>query len=349
MKRHRLVMAIVTPFLLAQTAFTQEKGGRLGTLPASFRGDLPCADCPGIRYTLDLFPGGSVFTRMIYLERNVKPVDGVGRWVLSSDGSKLTLTNGKGSTGSFAVKSGGILRQLDMQGNEIQSKLNYDLRRTKAFEFIDVSLEMEGMLKYSDDVGTFTECRSGQSWRVTAEGEYEALHSAYLASTSQSGSELMASIEGQVVMRRAPDGKGADRTLIVRREIGMWPGEGCGSADATTNLQNTYWKLTRLEGVSVVPGAQQREPNLVFRTEQKRVTGSGGCNVLNGGYTLAGNQITLDRVASTMMACVNGSDVELKFLKALETVRTWKILGQHLQLYAADGSTVAQFEAGQPK
>jgi hypothetical protein len=42
-------------------------GGPLGTLPATFAGDLPCADCPGIRYQLELFPRQAFFLRMAYL------------------------------------------------------------------------------------------------------------------------------------------------------------------------------------------------------------------------------------------------------------------------------------------
>jgi hypothetical protein len=30
--------------------------GPLGTLPATWAGDLPCADCPGIRHQLELCP-----------------------------------------------------------------------------------------------------------------------------------------------------------------------------------------------------------------------------------------------------------------------------------------------------
>ncbi len=34
--------------------------GSLGNLPATFTGDLPCADCPGIHYQLELFHGRGV-------------------------------------------------------------------------------------------------------------------------------------------------------------------------------------------------------------------------------------------------------------------------------------------------
>ena len=46
-----------------------------------------------------------------------------------------------------------------------------------------------------------------------------------------------------------------------------------------------------------------------------------------------------------MMACVQGMDTEAAFFKALDKVRTWKILGQHLELYDAGGNMLARFEA----
>jgi hypothetical protein len=48
-------------------------------LPATFRGDLPCADCEGIRYHLDLWPDGVFHLRRAWLG---KPgiEDDRGRW-----------------------------------------------------------------------------------------------------------------------------------------------------------------------------------------------------------------------------------------------------------------------------
>jgi copper homeostasis protein (lipoprotein) len=95
-----LSVSIASLLLIAPIAIGQDKNPKLGDLPASFRGDLPCADCPGIRYTLNLLLDASFFARMIYLDRKMKPVDDLGRWVLSPDGTKLTLRNSKGSSES---------------------------------------------------------------------------------------------------------------------------------------------------------------------------------------------------------------------------------------------------------
>jgi hypothetical protein len=44
------------------------------------------------------------------------------------------------------------------------------------------------------------------------------------------------------------------------------------------------------------------------------------------------------------MACAEGLETEEKFLAALEQVKTWKIVGEHLELYDAHGAFLARFE-----
>jgi copper homeostasis protein (lipoprotein) len=75
------------------------------------------------------------------------------------------------------------------------------------------------------------------------------------------------------------------------------------------------------------------------------VTGFGGCNNLTGTYNLKGSEVTFGPIAATRMACIQGMDIEAAFFKALDRVRTWKIFGQHLELYDVGGNLVARFEA----
>jgi copper homeostasis protein (lipoprotein) len=204
-------------------------------------------------------------------------------WNLSADGCTLIVSGGKQSSERFAVKSSDVLRKLDLQGREITSNLNYDLRRTSAFERIEPRLAMRGKFRYMADAPTFAECQSGQRWPVSMEGEYKALEGAYLNTRRQAGEELLATIEGQVVMRPNADG---------------------GAPFATAPLQETYWKLMRLGDKPVILAEKQREPSLIFRSQQNRVTGFGGCNNLTGAYKLSGDQITFMRVAATRRACL---------------------------------------------
>ena len=64
-----------------------------------------------------------------------------------------------------------------------------------------------------------------------------------------------------------------------------------------------------------------------------------------GGFELEGDTIEFSQMASTMMACVEGADTERAFIEALGTARSWRIIGQHLDLFDGSGELVARFEA----
>ena len=75
------------------------------------------------------------------------------------------------------------------------------------------------------------------------------------------------------------------------------------------------------------------------------MSGSGGCNRLSGGYTLAGDRLTFGRTAGTMMACVDSMEMERAFLDTLSVVARWRIDGQRLELIDSRGDVLARFEA----
>jgi uncharacterized lipoprotein YbaY/heat shock protein HslJ len=204
---------------------------------------------------------------------------------------------------------------------------------------------LEGMLRYVAGAATFTDCRTGQRWPVGTGHEYKPLEVAYLKSRRQPGEEVKASLEGHVAMRPELHGGARKLTLIVERYLGVWPGETCGVAVSTPRLRETYWKLTRLQGEPLILAEGQQEPNLVFRSEQNRLEGFSGCNNLDGIYQLDGSNIRFNGIGGPRMDCVRGNDFGSALIPALFEVRTWRILGQHLELYDFDNKLVARLEA----
>ena len=59
----------------------------------------------------------------------------------------------------------------------------------------------------------------------------------------------------------------------------------------------------RLTETPVEVAERQREPHLIFAHDQRRISGSGGCNRLTGSFELDGDKLHLGRMAGTMMAC----------------------------------------------
>ena len=131
---------------------------------------------------------------------------------------------------------------------------------------------------------------------------------------------------------------------MVERFIGIWPGETCGARFASVPLENTHWKLTRLGGKAVTVTAKQREPYFVLDNKTKRIAGFGGCNRFAGTYQRNGDRLTFGKMAMTFMACSEGMEIERDFVAALEQGRSWKILGDHLELFDSSGSLLARLE-----
>jgi copper homeostasis protein (lipoprotein) len=322
----------------------------LRQLPASFGGDLPCADCEGIRYRLNLFPGGAFYLGMTYLGTGAgASSDDIGTWMLSSNQKVLVLKGGREAAALFRIVDAKTLRKLDLEGRDIESALNYALTRTAAFERLEPRLAMRGMFRYMADAGLFTECSTGQRWPVAQEGDNARLEREYSQVRKEPGGPVMVSVEGRVAMRPKMEGPGLQPALVPDRFIGAFPGDTCGPRPATAPLETTSWTLTRLGGTAVVAKDPEREPGLTFDAAATRVSGFGGCNRFTGGYARSGDDgLTFGPSAGTMMACVDGMDKESAFLKTMSQVRTYNILGTFLAMYDEAGTLLARFEARGP-
>ena len=110
-------------------------------------------------------------------------------------------------------------------------------------------------------------------------------------------------------------------------------------------LVNTYWKLTRLGDDGVTVSDNLPEPHLILSASQGRVSGSGGCNMLSGAYTLVPPRLGFDHLLSTLRECLSGMDQEQRFLKSLAAVRGYRVNGETLVLIDEAGASLAQFVA----
>lgn len=106
-----------------------------------------------------------------------------------------------------------------------------------------------------------------------------------------------------------------------------------------------YWKLVELNGQPVA--ALKREPYFILKADGARVIGFGGCNALTGAYDLDERtaRIRFTEVASTMMACMEGMDVEQSFHEVLRVVDNYSQDGDRLSLNRARMAPLARFEA----
>jgi len=114
-------------------------------------------------------------------------------------------------------------------------------------------------------------------------------------------------------------------------------------------LEKTEWRLIWLGTAKIESGTPQQAPYIQLDPESHRVSGSGGCNRLMGGYELAGDHLKFTQMAMSRMACVHGGDTESAFTKALNDATSWKMVGGKLLLMDADQHVIAKFSPYTPE
>ncbi len=95
-----------------------------------WKGVLPCADCVGIAYFLDLKSDGTYTEKMLYQGKAANPFDAKGPWAMTSD-SVINLNKNEGEGHQYFKYEGESLQLLDLQGQPIATEIpgNYLLKR----------------------------------------------------------------------------------------------------------------------------------------------------------------------------------------------------------------------------
>ena len=320
--------------------------------PIHLLGLLPGANCQN-QYQLDLFSNHAYFISVQCFKdgksSTANPYD-IGRWHIDPSTHKLTLTGGHESPLFFQVIDSNTIEKLDLQGNKIDSDLNYQLERSMTATTLEPTVLMQGMYQYMADAASFRECITGLKLPVVFEGDHQTLESAYLKDQSAAGANLKVHIEGSIVQRPIVDGAGKHTVLRVERFIKTMPSESCDNPYVDASFTNTYWRLTALNGKGIDrTQPAKREAHLVFHNANDgapRVSGSTGCNRISGTYQQNDQQLSIasQGMAMTRMACSN-AEAEQAFISTLPAVTSWTVKGNYLELFDAGNTSIARFEA----
>jgi putative lipoprotein len=111
------------------------------------------------------------------------------------------------------------------------------------------------------------------------------------------------------------------------------------------SLTETYWKLAQLGGQPAAHGAGGRELHLVLTASGDRVRGFSGCNTFTGAFERRDGQLRFGRLASTGMACLDGMELERRFLDALAGTVRYTLSGDRLTLFDTGERPVLAFDA----
>jgi copper homeostasis protein (lipoprotein) len=338
----RVLALIALTLRSAPARAASDAGSTLGALPATYAGLLPCGDCVGIRFQLNLLSGGAYMQRMTYLRdgRDESTYD-LGTWSLA--GGTLALNGGREGDAGWAVKGARTLRKLDRRGRPIDSSPPSELKRSAAFEPLELRARLTGMFRYMADAARFRDCGSGLQWPVEMSGEYRTLERAYVARRAAPGAELQVSLQARIEARPKMDGAGSEPALVVEKFVDAMPGRKCEERAQPSGLENSRWRPVRIGDRTVTVPAQQREPWIVLEPGTRRVTGSGGCNRISGSYETGAGTLRFSPMIATQMACP-AMETETAFLRALNGTRRFRIQGRILELMDAGGKTLVRLE-----
>ena len=121
----------------------------------------------------------------------------------------------------------------------------------------------------------------------------------------------------------------------------------CGSGISLDEpIESRVWRLARLGQQPVAAGVDpQRDAQVQF--DGTRMSGSGGCNRITGGYQRDGHTLRIGPLAATRMACLDADRAQLEsaFVDALQATASYSLLGStQLTLLDASGRTLAVLE-----
>lgn len=225
---------VLAAFLLAAPLLRAAQAGGPPTpaashglrLPATFTGDLPCADCEAIRWHLDVWPDGVFHLHREWLGRSVVR-DEVGTWRFEKGRKALVLSFDGGTPLQFEVKGPDALRALDTRGKPIKSSLPYVLTSAGTLNQADLTLNLAGDMTYMADAARFTEYRTGRRYPVAMEADFVSMQKGYREVVKEPGAKLYVTFEGSIVDRPKMEGDGVERNVVVKRFIEALPGERC--------------------------------------------------------------------------------------------------------------------------
>lgn len=193
------------------------RAAELTPMQQSYRGVVPCADCDGIEISLFLEKDGTWVRTLRYLGgEGAGNYSDYGTWERTAE--KLVLTDSKGEKTWFKPHDD-TLEMLDINGNPVDSSLNYTLKAVNA-PLPSEPMAMKGMYRYMADTATFKDCATGRTFLMDSNAQLER----GFAGSSQ---PVLVELNAHFIYDKNPDTGAPFKALKADGEGHFHPGKHC--------------------------------------------------------------------------------------------------------------------------
>lgn len=324
----KLLALIGLPFIFASCASV-----KTATPNGTYYGYLPCDDCPGISYELELTENATYITKTryegnkdIHIHQGTFGMDGnhvmligdtgpahINRlevitdtlWALDTYGkrykgtgaSNYALTHAKPENFSMKLKKASIENAFIAHGNEPSWSLKIINDKTIEFKTLD-----DHMFKLTTPVPEPNKPQDVKALNYSIETE--------------SGSLQITIFNRNCIDDMSGESFGHKVTVHAQQGEMETPVkyEGCGDYTGDYRL-NDIWVLTHIDDEAI--STDHKAPNLEFSIYEGRVSGFSGCNRIHGNFEFLNQQVKISQLTSTLMACDN-AEVEKQFMSIID-------------------------------
>lgn len=326
--KNLLFIILLVSFLFQSCAGTKDN------IPAGiYYGELPCADCPGINYELELNNDKTYTERMLYLEHDTVAREESGNFSIDND-TLLILKNKSTNNGmNKFVITGDSLRMLNKSGKAITSDFSnkYILTTTKPEKFVMMAEQKDNSIGFKATGNEpfwslEIDFNNNMHFKALAQEELnlkfpvpDPVKPQDVDAISYRAQTESGTLHVTIFRKDCQDtmsGKKSDHFVRVSASTGengeMMDFEGCGTYLGDYRL-NDIWALETINSENI---EASKAPNLEFNLKEKRVSGFGGCNRISGPIKISDENIEIGNLVATKMACPN-METEDRFLKAI--------------------------------
>lgn len=340
---NRVTLLFLCAILFLSCASQREINNK--QLIGNYLGELPCADCAGIKTSIQLFPDFTYHKKSLYLDKSDKIHTIKSSWKIIND--SVLILNEYDNQQAYLYKKDKLV-MLSQQSEIITGNLAY---RYHLFKVTDGDIQKPDFSKLiKNDISVIgqgnepfwsVELNLNQSLTLKQPGkediEFKIIESIY----NKDISVFKATHNNTTVTFKiynfpcVDDMSGSQADSYVEFQEQNKVLKGCGYILKQDFKLAGEWHVSYMKDYDLKKIVKESLPYINFQLDKKQLKGHLGCNSFGASYTIQNSNIIIEKMISTMMACPE-LIIEQKFSQALQNTTRFSLDGNTLNFFNQD-------------